>query len=109
MIDGPTPNHHFEAATEGTGKGLCAAAAAFPAQGREVDLNPQKESEAEWRKALTSAFMSGVPYYLIDNMYNPLGWDDIPMPIDSGTLAMAWTTRFYRDRILGGNKCASPS
>jgi hypothetical protein len=103
MIEGPTPPHHFEASTEGTGKGLCVAACAFPALGREIDLNPQKESEAEWRKALTSAFVSGGSHFLIDNMYNPLGWDNTPMPVDSGTLAAAWTVRYWRDRLLGGN------
>lgn len=103
LINGPTPNHHFTASTEGTGKGLCAAACAFPAIGREIDLNPQKESSAEWRKALTSAFMAGVSHFLIDNFENPKGWDDALLPVDSGVLAMAWTTRYWRDRILGGN------
>jgi hypothetical protein len=104
MIDGPTPNHHFTASTEGTGKGLCAAACAFPSLGREMDLNPQKASEAEWRKALTSAFVSGCTHYVIDNMSNLPSWDQTPMPVDSGTLAMAWTVRYWRDRLLGGNK-----
>jgi putative DNA primase/helicase len=104
MIDGPTPNHHFEASTEGTGKGLLAAACAFPAIGRELDINAQKESEAEWRKALTSAFISGSSHFLLDNMYNPLGWDDVPQEVNSGTLAAAWTLRYWKDRLLGGNK-----
>ena len=104
MIEGPTPNHHFSASTEGTGKGLCAYACAFPALGRELDFSPQKESEAEWRKALTSAFLSGANYFFIDNIINPVGWEDMLLPIDSGTLAMAWTVRYYRDRILGGNR-----
>ena len=104
MIDGPTPNHHIEASTEGTGKGLLAAATAFPALHREIDLNPQKESEAEWRKAITSALVSGCSHFLIDNMYNPAGWDNVPMDLDSGTLAMAWTARYWRDRLLGGNR-----
>jgi hypothetical protein len=104
MIEGPTPNHHVTASTEGTGKGLCATACSFPALGREIDLTPQKEDEAEWRKALTSAFMSGASHLLIDNMYNPLGWEGMPLAVDSGTLAMAWTARHWRDRILGGNK-----
>jgi hypothetical protein len=106
LIDGSTPDHHFTASTEGTGKGLCAAACAFPSLGRELDLHSQKEDEAEWRKALTSAFVAGGSHYFIDNMYNPLGWDDIPRDVDSGTLAMAWTTRYYSDRLLGGNKNA---
>jgi hypothetical protein len=104
MIQGPTPNHHFTASTEGTGKGLCAAACAFPYLGRQPDLTAQKETEAEWRKAFTSHAMSGAPFFFVDNMYNPKGWDDVPLPVDSGTLAMAWTSLYYVDRILGGNK-----
>jgi hypothetical protein len=96
MIDGATPNHHFGASTEGTGKGLLAAACAFPALGREIELTPQKENEAEWRKALTSSFMSGATHFFLDNI--------TLCPLDSGTLAAAWTVRFWRDRILGGNK-----
>ena len=91
MIDGPTPPHHFTASTEGTGKGLCASACSYPYLGRELDINVQKESEAEWRKALTSFFMSGGSHYFIDNMYNPPGWDDVPRDVDSGGLAAAWT------------------
>ena len=104
MISGPTPNHHFTASTEGTGKGLLAAACAFPFLGRELETNAQKESDAEWRKALTSFFQSGGTHYFVDNMSNPAGWDDVPLAVDSGTLAMVWTSTHYRDRILGGNK-----
>lgn len=104
MIDGPTPNHHFGASTEGTGKTLLATVAAYPSLFRELDLSPQKESEAEWRKALTSWFAKGASHVYIDNMYNPMGWDDMPLLVDSGTLAMAWTSRYYRDRLLGGNQ-----
>ena len=55
MIDGATPNHHVGASTAGTGKGLCAHAS-LPSLGREIELTPQKESDAEYRKALTSLF-----------------------------------------------------
>jgi putative DNA primase/helicase len=104
MIAGPTPLHHIGAATEGTGKSLLATTIAYPALGREINNSPQKEDEAEWRKASTSMLMSGVSHFFIDNMYNPLGWDDVPLPVDSGTLAMLLTAPFYCDRILGGNK-----
>src|SRR5262249_58668616 len=93
MIDGPTPNHHIGASTEGTGKGLCAAACAFPALGREIELNPQKENEAEWRKALTSAFMAGGEHFFIDNI--------TLCPIDSGTLAPARAGRVLGGPVLG--------
>jgi hypothetical protein len=104
MIDGPTPNHHFTASTEGTGKGLLASACAFPYLGRDIDVNSQKESEGEWRKALTSFFLSGNTVFFVDNLSNVPGWDGEPQIIDSGTLAMAWTAPRYTDRLLGGHK-----
>lgn len=103
MIAGPTPLHHVSASTEGTGKTLLVIACAWPSLGREINLTPQKESDAEWRKAITTAFMVGATHFSIDNLNNPLGWDDIPIPVDSGVLAMALTAPFYTDRILGGN------
>lgn len=104
MIAGPSPNHHCTASTEGSGKGLLAAACCWAFLGREVDINVQKESEAEWRKALTSFFMSGASHFFLDNMYNPVGWDESPRDVDSGTLAAAWTGRRWKDRILGGQE-----
>jgi hypothetical protein len=103
MIDGPTPLHAFEAATEGTGKGKLAKACAYPSTGYELNSSPQKENEAEWRKAITTALMSGRSHIFFDNMYNPLGWDNAPLPIDSASLASALTQPVWTDRILGGN------
>ena len=102
LIDGPTPNHHFSASTEGTGKGLCVAACSFPDLGHEVYLTSQKENDAEWRKALTANFMSGQSHLVIDNLSNlASSWNRSYHPVDSGALAMAWTVRNWRDRILG--------
>lgn len=106
MINDATPLHHIGAACEGTGKSLLAAACCYPSLGREVDTTVQKESEAEWRKALTTAFMRGDSHICLDNLYNPLGWDDTPLSIDSGTLAAALTARHFNDRKLGGNETA---
>lgn len=103
MIDGPTPLHVFEASTEGTGKGKLANACAYPSLGRDLCSTPQKEDEAEWRKAITTTFMSGASHFYIDNMYNPRGWDDTMLPIDSASLALALTQPYWKDRILGGN------
>jgi hypothetical protein len=103
MIDGPTPLHHIEASTEGTGKGLLGKVLAMPSLGRDLASTPQKESEAEWRKAITSALMAGSTFVFWDNLANPRSWDGTPGPIDSGTLAAALTERVWRDRLLGGN------
>jgi hypothetical protein len=96
MINGATPNHHFDASTEGTGKGLCVDACTFPAVGDSLELTPQKESDAEWRKALTSSFMSGASHFFVDNITT--------CPLSSGALAAALTGRNWKDRLLGGNK-----
>jgi hypothetical protein len=104
MVSGPTPLHHHTAATEGTGKTLLAVACSYPSLGRELNLNPQKEGESEWRKALTSTFMAGHTHFFIDNLNNPPGWDGTPTPIDSGVLALALTAPYYVDRKLGGNE-----
>ena len=71
-------------------KGKLAVALAFPASGHDLTSTPQKEDEAEWRKALTTALVSGVETIYFDNMYNPKGWDDTLLPIDSGTLKPKW-------------------
>lgn len=104
LIQGPTPNHHFGASTEGTGKTLALIACSYPSLQREVNLSPQKEDEAEWRKALTSFFMSGSSHFAVDNLTNTYAWDGELKVIDSGTLAMAWTSLYYTDRKLGGNE-----
>jgi len=102
MIAGPTPLHHFGATTEGTGKTLLAACCAYPSLGREVTTSPQKESEAEYRKAVMAVLRSGVSHYLLDNLNNPTGWDGVSLPVDSGVLANVLTSHpFYSDRILG--------
>ena len=72
LIDGPTPLHLFEASTEGTGKGKLAKLCAYPALGKVPSSTPQKEDEAEWRKALTTALMAGSSHIFIDNMYMPV-------------------------------------
>ncbi len=104
LISGPTPLHHAGASTEGTGKTLLIIACGYPTLQREISLSPQKEDEAEWRKALTSHFMSGGSHYCVDNFYNPVSYAGDLCPIDSGTLAMALTSPFYVDRKLGGNE-----
>jgi hypothetical protein len=74
LIRGPTPFHMFEAPTEGSGKGLLAGVCALPAIGGPLESVPQKEDNAEWRKALTSALLSGRSHVYIDNMYTPMDW-----------------------------------
>lgn len=102
-IDGATPLHMIEASTPGTGKGKLANLCAYPALGRDIVSSPQKESDEEYRKALTSAFLSGQSHIFLDNLNNALGWDGSTTPIDSGALAAALTQRYWSDRLLGSN------
>jgi Domain of unknown function (DUF3854) len=103
MIPGPTPLHLFEASTEGTGKGKLANACASPSLNHDLVSTSQKECEAEWRKAITTALIPGPSHVFIDNMHNPKGWDDTPVAVDSASLALALTQPYWQDRILGGN------
>lgn len=104
LIDGPTPDHHVEASTEGTGKGLLAQACLMPSVGSEPAFTTPKEDDAEWRKLLTTVFMRGASYLILDNMANvvdPFTGDS--RLVDSPSLASALTGTRWIDRKLGGN------
>lgn len=104
LIDGPTPDHHIEASTEGTGKGLLAQACLMPSIGSDPALTTPKEDDAEWRKLLTTVFMRGASYLILDNMANvvdPFTGDS--RLVDSPSLASALTGTRWVDRKLGGN------
>ena len=94
MINGPTPMHLVESPTPGTGKGKLVNACAYIALGRDVENMTEVEDDAEWRKALTTFFMSGQTHLCIDNINHGL---------DSGVLAVALTQPTWKDRMLGSN------
>jgi hypothetical protein len=104
MIDGTTPNYHISAAVEGTGKSLLANAMSYPALGRKLEINPQKEDEAEWRKAITAALLTGGSHFYVDNLNNPRGFDGTTSEVSSGVLSALWTGDVWQDRILGVSK-----
>jgi len=95
MIDGPTPLHLFDAPTEGTGKTLLASLIAVVATGRDIEAIPEADSDAEWRKRITSVLLDGGPVVLFDNLNRS---------VDAGALAAALTSRTWKDRILGVSK-----
>jgi putative DNA primase/helicase len=104
MIDSSIPIHHFESAVEGTGKSKLAKVCAFPAVGHTLGSNPQKEDEAEWRKATTAKLLTGPSHFLIDNLKNPKFGNGDEGFIDSGVLAVLTTERIWEDRELGNNR-----
>ena len=74
-----------------------------PFLGRVLCSTPQKESEAEWRKSLTSFLMSGSPYLYVDNVYPPVRWTrdgEVSTPIDSASLASVLTESVWHDLQL---------
>jgi hypothetical protein len=93
MIQGSTPLYPIDSPTAGSGKGLLAACLAMPSAGA-ISTSPDAESDAEWRKRITTALLSGRPFILVDN---------INVKMKAGTLAAAVTAELWSDRLLGGN------
>jgi putative DNA primase/helicase len=94
LIDGPTPLHLFEAPTPGTGKGLLAEILTMVALGAEYELTSELESNAEWRKTITTLLHQSRPVIWIDNVRQKL---------DASSLAKALTDPVWSDRLLGSN------
>jgi hypothetical protein len=98
LIDGPTPNHLFEAPTPGTGKGLLADVLTVPASGGDHGLISAPASDEEWRKTITTLLHESRAVIWIDNVTSKL---------DSATLAKALTAPTHEDRLLGGTTSVS--
>jgi hypothetical protein len=94
LIAGETPLQVFEAPKPGSGKGRLISALTYPSCGARVATVVQVESDAEWRKQLTTTLRGGAPAILIDN---------ITTPLDSGVLASALTRPTWDDRLLNTN------
>ena len=93
LIDGPTPLFFLDKPTPGSGATLLATAIALVATGREPTYLPPRESEEEWRKAITSILIRGAGVVLIDNARS----------LASATLSSAITATAWADRLLGRN------
>jgi hypothetical protein len=91
LIDGLTPLHLIEKQAVGTGAGLLAKVALFPALGNEVSAQPATGDDDEWRKRITSILLSGPTVALLDNAE----------ALVSPSLAALLTTRVWTDRVLG--------
>jgi hypothetical protein len=98
LISSPIPMLVLDAPTPGTGKGLLAKALTFPLLGRPLPITPQPESEAEWRKVITSQLTTLPQCVLFDNLTGTLR---------SNALEAVLTTdpdEFWSDRELGSTK-----
>jgi putative DNA primase/helicase len=93
-INAPTPLFPFIGDEPGVGKTLAAQVALAPTCG-VVPPQPEVRDPEEWRKNITTQLLAGVPAVLLDNLKRTL---------DSGALAAALTSPWWRDRMLGSNR-----
>jgi|GEM_PF-1207881 len=94
LFEGPSPFGLIEAPEKGTGKSLLARCVASVAVGR-VSSSPQPESDAEWRKAITTYLTGSPPVIFFDNLAKKL---------ESPSLEKALTDEVWIDRGLGTNQ-----
>lgn len=95
MIDGSTPIHLVEAPTPRTGKGLLVSSLLLPFLGQMPATTSETTRPEELRKNLTTQLMHNPSYIFFDNINHRVA---------NGVLAEALTSRWWKDRILGGNK-----
>lgn len=98
LIDGVTPWHYIDAPAPGTGKGLLVEAETEVATGLPALVGTEAESDAEYRKRITSLLLAGQPIIVLDNVNSTLA---------SGTLAAAATARYWYDRLLSSNQMSA--
>lgn len=91
LIPGATPNHHVDAPTPGTGKGLLVDLISYVSTGRPAQPMKLPENDDEVDKRITSALIAGHRIILFDNVRY----------LGSEALEVALTTTVYRGRILG--------
>jgi hypothetical protein len=89
LVDSPAP---------GTGKGLLKDVLALIAVGIVVGALTEVESDAEWRKQITTELMAGRSFHIIDNVEHTLS---------APGLASLLTTPEWQDRLLATNKTVS--
>ncbi len=98
FIDGPIPWVGFKAAARGTGKSLCAQAAAVLATGREFASFTAPTTDTEWNKSILSVLLEAHPMVLVDN---------VDEQIESKSVASLLTNRSYTSRILGKSQMST--
>jgi putative DNA primase/helicase len=92
ITPGSLPLALVEAPAAGTGKGLLANTLAVVATGTDLQTIPQRQSDEEWRKAITAKLVEMPTYILFDNLTGTLR---------SAALESALTSPYWEDRFLG--------
>jgi len=90
-----TPLHLISKPTPGSGGSLLVRVITLPAYGQDIGVMTEANSDAEWRKRLTSMALQSKSVVLLDNLRTTL---------DSGALAAALTSTRWADRVLGSSK-----
>ncbi|MET9071786.1 hypothetical protein ABZX95_06280 [Streptomyces sp. NPDC004232] len=97
VIQGNTPLHLIEAATQGTGKSKLAQncmAVALGCKPDDVPMQALSHDEAEIQKGITTDLMTGTPVVIYDNVSHH---------VKSPALAQALTSGTWAKRQLGGH------
>jgi hypothetical protein len=94
-LRGHIPLQLIDATRQGTGKTLLAEVQAYIATGRKGALKTAPDSEAEWRKTITTTMREGSAVNIIDN---------VRAKLDSASLDALLTSYYWSDRLLGTNK-----
>ena len=95
LIDGPLPLTIIDKPGPGAGAGLLADVLLSPSLGRVPPKMTEGGDEAEWRKRITSTYLSGTQVIVVDNVHRTL---------DSAALASALTEDWWSDRLLGHSR-----
>lgn len=96
-IPGPVPLFAIRATTAGTGKSLLADLISIISTGRLAPRWSETDAQEEERKRLLSLAIEGDPILVLDNVTRPIG---------SGSLDMAITAGYVKDRLLGVTESA---
>jgi putative DNA primase/helicase len=96
MITGATPLHLIEKNHPGTGATLMADCTTILMLGEMAESGPSSESDAEWRKRISSKLMSSDPFFYIDNVS--------PGSLDYASIKQVLTVGKFEDRRLGTNE-----
>jgi hypothetical protein len=91
-IDGCVPLAIIDAPQAGTGKSLLAEVVALLGTGRKAALLAAPRDDDEMRKRLTAILRAGTTFVVFDN---------VEVPIEFPSLALALTAHVWQDRVLG--------
>jgi hypothetical protein len=94
LIDGPTPLHHIDASTAGSGKDLLQKIIGLTTLGMKLPVKTFSADPVEFRKAMTTIAKEGESTVFWDNLQSG-------SMLGSPVLDAALTATFWSDRILG--------